>query len=58
MIKKSIADILSNDIAYDIFMVVSQSNAEGNGRTIKTLLFPFYRTNNDIKRLKCIPRIT
>lgn len=58
MIKKSIADILGKDIAYDIFIVAGQSNAEGNGRSIKTSLFPFYRTDNDIKMLKHIPHIT
>lgn len=58
MIKKSIADILGNDIAYDIFVVDGQSNAEGNGRSIKTSLFPFYRTNNDIKMLNRIQHIT
>lgn len=58
MIKKSIADILGKDIAYDIFVVAGQSNAEGNGRSIKTSLFPFYRTDNDIKMLKHIPHIS
>lgn len=58
MIKKSIADILGNDIAYDIFVIAGQSNAEGNGRSIKTSLFPFYRTDNDIKMFKHIQHIT
>lgn len=58
MNKKSIVDILGSDIAYDIIVVAGQSNAEGNGRSIKTSLFPFYRTDNDIKMLKRIPHIT
>lgn len=58
MNKKSIVDILGSDIAYDIIVVAGQSNAEGNGRSIKTSLFPFYRTDNDFKMLKRIPHIT
>lgn len=57
MTKKSIKDLIGNDTAYDIIVVAGQSNAEGNGRSLKTTLFPYYRTDSDIKMLKHIPHI-
>lgn len=57
MTKNSIAKIISDDVAYDIIVVAGQSNAEGNGRSLKTTLFPYYRTDSDIKILKRIPHI-
>lgn len=57
MNKNSIAKIIGDNIAYDIIVVAGQSNAEGNGRSVKTTLFPYYRTDSDIKMLKRIPHI-
>lgn len=57
MNKNSIAKIIGDNTAYDIIVIAGQSNAEGNGRTLKTTLFPYYRTDNDIKMLKRIPHI-
>lgn len=57
MIKKSIEDLIGIDTAYDIIVIAGQSNAEGNGRSLKTTLFPYYRTDSDIKMLKSLPHI-
>lgn len=57
MNKNSIAKIIGDDTAYDIIVIAGQSNAEGNGRSLKTTLFPYYRTDSDIKMLKRIPHI-
>lgn len=57
MIKKSIKDLIGIDTAYDIIVIAGQSNAEGNGRSLKTTLFPYYRTDSDIKMIKHIPHI-
>lgn len=57
MKNNSITKLLGSETVYDIIVIAGQSNAEGNGRSPKTTLFPHYRTDSDIKMLKRVPHI-
>lgn len=52
MIMNNITDLNIEDTPYDIIIVAGQSNAEGNGRSFFTDIFPYYLSYKNVKMIR------